>query len=314
VEATDGYAGDTLTLTVRAATRATLALVPARLNLEVGESATVTGGEGPEPLTWKVSDPTRLRITPRGTRGAMVAALAPGTVELTARSADGSTDAITVTIESKASLQLAASQVAFEMQANGGPPEARTVGIVHTGAGTVTLQEPEYTGAGGWLSREMQSDLLTIRPTSDAGKLPPGKYSARLVLSDGRNRETLTVTLTVNEKAPSPEPPVGATRTQLQEVIDGYVKAINAGDTTAIRRTYPTISAKGLKEVLASRSSGKYDLMLRTEPKPGSAPGTLEAQVTALYDGGKKAGAVPLIYSFAWQEGRWVIVGWKVSR
>jgi eukaryotic-like serine/threonine-protein kinase len=302
-----------LGLTVRAAVQ--LSLLPASLDLDVGETGRVAAqGSGTGPLRWSVSDSTRVRVTVFGAAEASVTALAPGTAEVRATAGGGASARIPVRVRGREVLQLSSAQVAFETTTGATAPPPQTIAVTHVGGGEVTVSEPEYLSTGGaWLAVQLQGGVLTVRPVAAASGLGPGQYSARVVLSAGKLRETLSVGLTVKDRAQ----PVTASKAELQQVLDDYAAAINAGDSLRIRRVYPAIARRGLDDLLEiakSRGSASYDLRLRGEPKPAAEPGTMQGEVIALFLGGKRSGGITNIYIFGRQDGRWVISSWKPLR
>ena len=315
--ATRGGESAKISLTVRAVAAAPLSVQPASLELDVGESGRLTIQDSkPGNVRWSVSDASRIQVTARGPSEASVTGLSPGTAEVRATASGGASVRVAVRVKERASLQLSTAQAGFEMIAGATPPPAQTISVTHSGGGDVAVADPEYAPAGpGWLAARLTGEVLTIRPTAEVSGLGPGQYSARLTVSAGRVREVLSVGLTVKDRAP-PQPLI-ASKADLQQVLDDYAAAINAGDSIKIRRAYPAIAKRGLEDLLEiarNRGSASYDLRLRGDPKEGATPGTMQGEVVALFLGGKKSGGITNLYIFARQDGRWVISSWKPIR
>jgi hypothetical protein len=215
------------------------------------------------------------------------------------------------------SLTLSQSAVLFEAATDGPPPAEQTVAVTVANAGEndrLSVGTIEYgSGASGWLTAVLQATTLTLRA---APKEPAaGTYRAVVPISVGAATRSVAVTLTVTEPKRVAIPAGGDAdlekiRPDLEALLDGYMQALRAKDSTQIRLKYPSISERGLNDVLKAKSSD-FELQLRRNVplKRGSREGTIDGEVIAGGIDGSHAGNARLIYTFVQGASGWQIAG-----
>jgi len=320
---TRGADSGRVVVSVRGAPAGPLAIEPPSMELQVGQAVRLelVGLRGGGSVTWSVSDPGRARVRASGATQATVTALSPGQVEIVATAGRSRASSV-VKIAGASFLEVSPDRVAFQFSAGAAVPPPQAVTIGWGGADRPLVGSPDYTPAGGsWITTALQGSTLTLRLAAEAGALAPGQYGARIPVSAGTIKHEIAVTLTVSERAggaggggAAGPTDLTAAKAEIQQLLDEYAAAINAGDSAAILRIYPSITKRGMQDLMdiaKNRGSAAYDLRLRGALRAGETPGTAQGEVVALFLGGRRSGGITNIYLFARQERRWIISGWK---
>ncbi len=197
----------------------TVAVNPPSASMLTGATATFTAtvtGAASSGVYWSVQEPGGGTIT---TGGLYTAPATPGTYHVVATSVSDPTKSATATVSVLGPIMAATPSSASASTPSGSAAGTQAISISNVGPGTLVLPTASvsYSNGNGWLGATVSGSTApyTLSLSPSALGLPPGTYSATVILAAAGAAGPLQVPFTFTVTAPQVYVSASCTRTSL---------------------------------------------------------------------------------------------------